>query len=117
MKAKIHNKQLQHYKGNWATFEIMKTLNKNRRIYRRQIGSADQSDREQGPGKKGNSDEKGNDEGGDANGNGNRNRNADGEGEGKENANDNWYVKEEGNVNDDWYVKEEGNADEWYAEV
>ena len=93
MKAKTKNEQLRRYKGNWATFEIMKTLIKNRRIYWKRIKSADQSDGEQGPGdeegEEGNNDEEGNaDEGG----------NADGEGEG--NADD-----------DDWYVEMEGNAD------
>src|SRR6266545_3638948 len=102
MKAKTKNEQLQRYKGNWATFEIMKTLIKNRRIYRKQIGSADQSDGEQGPGdeegEEGNADEAGN---------------ADGEGEG--NANDDWYANGEGkgNADDDWYAdgEGEGNAD------
>src|SRR6266545_1321494 len=82
MKAKTKNEQLQRYKGNWATFEIMKTLIKNRRLYRKQIGSADQSDGEQGPGdeeegEEGNNDEEGNaDEGGNADveGEGNANR-------------------------------------------
>ncbi len=43
----------------------MKTLIKNRRLYRKRIGSADQSDGEQGPGdeeegEEGNNDEEGN---------------------------------------------------------
>ena len=101
MKAKTKNEQLQHYKGNWTTFEIMKTLIKNRRIYRKQIESADQSDGEQGPGdeegEEGNNDEEGNaDEGG----------NTDGEGEGNANDDD-WYVEMEGNANGEG----EGNAD------
>lgn len=40
--ASSRNKQLQRYKGNWATIEIMKTLLKNRRAYQSRIGSADQ---------------------------------------------------------------------------
>src|SRR6266508_1062379 len=102
MKAKTKNEQLQHYKGNWATFEIMKTLIKNRRLYRKRIGSADQSDGEQGPGdeegEEGNNDEEGN---------------ADGEGEGNADNDDNWYVEMEGNADGDG----EGNADDdWYVD-
>lgn len=44
MKASSRLKQLQRYKGNWATVEIMKTLIKNRRTYRNRIGSLDQHD-------------------------------------------------------------------------
>src|SRR6266542_945595 len=84
MKAKTKNEQLQRYKGNWATFEIIKTIIKNRRLYQKRIRSADQSDGEQGPGdeeegEEGNNDEEGNaDEGGNADGEGEGN--ADGEG-------------------------------------
>ena len=39
MKASSRCKQLQCYKSNWATIEIMKTLIKNRRTYRHRIGS------------------------------------------------------------------------------
>ena len=44
MKVSSRNKQLQCYKGNWATLEIMKTLLKNWRTYRHRIGSLDQND-------------------------------------------------------------------------
>ena len=40
-KAVSRSKQLQLYKGNWATIEIMKTLIKNRRCYRSRIGTFD----------------------------------------------------------------------------
>ena len=39
MKASSRCKQLQCYKSNWATIEIMKTLIKNRRTYRHRTGS------------------------------------------------------------------------------
>lgn len=39
MKASSRCKQLQCYKSNWATIEIMKTLIKNRRTYTHRIGS------------------------------------------------------------------------------
>ena len=44
MKVSSRNKQLQRYKGNWATLEIMKTLLKNQHTYRHHIGSLDQID-------------------------------------------------------------------------
>lgn len=44
MKANSRSKQLQRYKGNWATLEIMKTLIKNRRSYKKRLGSIDQDD-------------------------------------------------------------------------
>jgi hypothetical protein len=43
-KASSRNEQLRHYKGNWATIEIMKTLLKNRRSYRNRIGLPDVQD-------------------------------------------------------------------------
>ena len=43
MKASSRLKQLQCYKGNWATIKIMKTLLKNRCTYRNHIGSLDKS--------------------------------------------------------------------------
>ena len=43
MKASSRLKQLQHYKRNWATIEIMKTLLKNRHTYRNRIGSLDKN--------------------------------------------------------------------------
>jgi hypothetical protein len=42
VKASSRCKQLQRYKGNWATLEIMKTLLKNRRTYKHRIGSIDE---------------------------------------------------------------------------
>ena len=42
MKASSRNKQLQCYKGNWATLEIMKTMLKNWQNYQSRIGSIDQ---------------------------------------------------------------------------
>ena len=44
MKVSSRNKQLQRYKGNWATLEIMKTLLKNQRTCRHHIRSLDQID-------------------------------------------------------------------------
>jgi hypothetical protein len=41
VKSKSRCKQLQRYKGNWATIEIMRTLIKNRRTYKHRIGSMD----------------------------------------------------------------------------
>jgi hypothetical protein len=41
VKASSRSKQLQRYKSNWATIEIMKTLIKNRRTYKNRIGSLD----------------------------------------------------------------------------
>ena len=43
MKASSRLKQLQCYKGNWATIKIMKTLLKNRCTYRNCIGSLDEN--------------------------------------------------------------------------
>ena len=43
-KANSRSKQLQCYKGNWATLEILKTLLKNLCIYQNCIGSLDQQD-------------------------------------------------------------------------
>jgi hypothetical protein len=42
MKATSRSKQLQRYKGNWATLEIIKTLIKNRRSYKNRLGSIDE---------------------------------------------------------------------------
>ena len=44
MKANSRSKQLQRYKGNWATLEIIKTLIKNRRSYKKRLGSIDEDD-------------------------------------------------------------------------
>ena len=44
MKASSRLKQLQCYKGNWATIKIMKTLLKNQCTYRNRIGSLDEND-------------------------------------------------------------------------
>jgi hypothetical protein len=44
MKANSRSKQLQRYKGNWATLEIIKTLIKNRRSYKKRLGSVDEDD-------------------------------------------------------------------------
>jgi hypothetical protein len=41
VQARSRSKQLQSYSGNWATIEIMKTLLKNRRSYRKRLGSLD----------------------------------------------------------------------------
>jgi hypothetical protein len=41
MKARSKHPQLQHYTRNWATHEIMKTLIKNKRIYKKCIMSED----------------------------------------------------------------------------
>jgi hypothetical protein len=41
VKSKTRCKQLQRYKGNWATLEIMRTLIKNQRTYKHRIGSMD----------------------------------------------------------------------------
>ena len=38
------SKQLKWYTGNWATFEVLKTLLKNRRVYRNRIGLQDNND-------------------------------------------------------------------------
>ena len=43
MKASSRLKQLQCYKGNWVTIEIMKTLLKNWHTYRNHIGSLDEN--------------------------------------------------------------------------
>lgn len=48
-KASFRSKQLQRYKGNWATLEIMKTLLKNRRSYKNRIGSLDDQHDEDNP--------------------------------------------------------------------
>ena len=63
-KASSREKQLKLYKGNWATIEIMKTLLKNRRIYRSQIGTAD--DNYNTVKKEGSEDEKGDHKGSDS---------------------------------------------------
>jgi len=42
LKAKSRNKQLECYSGNWATLEIMKTLLKNQRTYKKRNGFPDQ---------------------------------------------------------------------------
>jgi len=44
VQARSKNNQLQLYKGNWATLEIMKTLVKNKRSYKKRIGSGDDED-------------------------------------------------------------------------
>lgn len=41
-KARSRNKQLQRYAGDWATLEIMKTLLKNKRNYKKRAGFPDQ---------------------------------------------------------------------------
>ena len=62
--------QLRLYKGNWATIKIMKTLLKNRRTYRNQIGVSEhdmmmkvESDDEGGSHEKNNGDNEGNNNG------------------------------------------------------
>ena len=64
--------QLQLYKGNWATIEIMKTLLKNQRTYRNRIGVDEhdmimkvESDDEGGSHEKNNGDDEGNNNGDD----------------------------------------------------
>ena len=66
--------QLQQYKCNWATFEIMKTLIKNKRTYQKKIVNTDQADGEESndeqeveedeDDEKGGSGDEGNDKGG-----------------------------------------------------
>jgi hypothetical protein len=40
-KAKSRNKQLRHYEGNWATYEILKRFFKSKRYYKKRITSDD----------------------------------------------------------------------------
>jgi hypothetical protein len=51
MKAKARTEQLQRYAGNWATLEIMKSLLKNNRCYRRHMdidGNGDDEEKDNG---------------------------------------------------------------------
>jgi len=61
MKAMSRNEQLRCYKGSWATHEIMKTLLKNKQIYRKKNGSMVQNGEERDNDKNGNDNEDWND--------------------------------------------------------
>jgi len=117
IKAKSKNDQLQLYQGNWATLEIMKTLLKNKRSYRKclQISNAEESERDND--NEGNGDELEEadiDEDGNGGEGGDEERNSDEEGnggeEGGEEGNGGEEGDEEGNSGEEG--NEEGNSDE-----
>ena len=129
MKARSKHPQLQRYTRNWATHEIMKTLIKNKRSYKKRITSED-DDRDslmedgeelEGDGNEGrdDDDDEGNDEGRDDDDEGNEEGNDEDE-EGREEENGDDYEGEgnggdgEGNTEgDDMYAEGLGvNADE-----
>ena len=121
-KAKSRNKQLRHYEGNWATYEILKRFFKSKRCYKKRISSADDNDSdsdgkdampkddeesdgdiyENGGGKgegDGNREGEGNDNGegeGNDNGEGDGDGGEEGEGDGGEDAVDSWNGKGKG---------------------
>ena len=123
MKARSRHAQLQRYTRNWATHEIMKTLLKNKRSYKKRIASENSnrdSFMEDGEGLEGDGDE-----GKDEDEEGNEEENSDNyKGEGNTNEEEDMYVEEgenakefeEGNSferNDDEEVR--NGVDDWEA--
>ena len=128
-KASSRSKQLQRYKGNWATIEIMKTLLKNRRTYRNRVGSLDE---EQGMVKKeegddddrnngddygddygNNGDDDGNNDDDDGNNGGDDGNNGDDDGNGDDDDWENMYTayKEQQHGRDEDDVAEDNGGD------
>jgi hypothetical protein len=111
-KAKSRNKQLRHYEGNWATYEILKRFFKSKRCYKKRITSVDDDDDDLDSKdmiskdddvieSNGESDDDGNgdDEEEEADGNGDDEEEADGNKEGE--GNGNREGEESGNGDDD----------------
>ena len=124
-KAKSRNKQLRHYEGNWATYEILKRFFKSKRCYKKRITSVDDDDgsdldkdvKDDDASTRGESDGESDNDGndndnGEGEGDDNREGEGDGNGEGEGDGDGEGDGNREGEGDDNGEENESGNGDD-----